>query len=103
MKKYRVFLGLLTIILGPLFNHRCLLAQSTIDIGTLDQFITAQMAVQRVPGLALAITQGDQIDYVKGYGTARGDQPVTPQTQFFIASLSKSFTALALRPIQKNK
>jgi CubicO group peptidase (beta-lactamase class C family) len=54
------------------------------------------MVVQRLPGLALAITQGDRVLYVKGYGTAGNGQPVTPQTQFFIASVSKSFTALAV-------
>ena len=34
--------------------------------------------------------------YVKGYGTAGNNQPVTPQTRFFIGSVSKSFTALAV-------
>jgi CubicO group peptidase (beta-lactamase class C family) len=49
-----------------------------------------------VPGLALAITQGDRVLYVKGYGAAGNGEPVTPQTRFFIASLSKSFTAMAV-------
>jgi CubicO group peptidase (beta-lactamase class C family) len=31
----------------------------------------------------------------KGYGKADVQQPITPQTQFPIASLSKSFTAIA--------
>ncbi|BBD70822.1 beta-lactamase class C and other penicillin binding protein-like protein [Nostoc commune NIES-4072] len=31
----------------------------------------------------------------KGYGKADAQQPITPQTQFPIASLSKSFTAIA--------
>jgi CubicO group peptidase (beta-lactamase class C family) len=54
------------------------------------------MAIHRVPGLALAITLGDKVLFVTGYGTARDDQPVTPQAQFFVGSLSKSFTALAI-------
>jgi CubicO group peptidase (beta-lactamase class C family) len=54
------------------------------------------MTAQRVPGLALAITHDDKLVYVKGYGTAGNGQPITPQTQFFIASVSKSFTALAV-------
>lgn len=54
------------------------------------------MARHRIPGLALAITRGGQVLYVRGYGQAQGGVPVTGQTQFRIASLSKSFTALAV-------
>lgn len=71
-------------------------AQPLFDFAAIDHFIAGQMAVQRVPGLALAITQGEQVLYVKGYGTASQGQPMTPQSQFFLASLSKSFTALAV-------
>ena len=71
-------------------------AQAPFNEQALDQFINQQMATQRVPGLALAIIQGDQVRMVKGYGAARADQPVTPQTQFLVASLSKSFTAVAI-------
>lgn len=70
-------------------------AQGTADFGAIDRFITSEMDGQRIPGLALAITHGDRVLYVKGYGTA-GGRPVTSQTQFLIGSLSKSFTALAV-------
>ncbi|MFN8492381.1 MAG: serine hydrolase domain-containing protein [Caldilineaceae bacterium] len=70
-------------------------AQAPLDEHTLDRFMTAQMATQRVPGLALAIIQADQIHILKGYGAARANEPVTAQTQFLVASLSKSFTAVA--------
>ncbi len=69
---------------------------AVIDPAAVDQFITRQMAAQRIPGMALAITQGDQVLYVQGYGKAGNGQPVTPRTQFLIASVSKSFTALAV-------
>ncbi len=62
----------------------------------VDQFIASEMSRQRVPGLALAITQGDEVLYAKGYGADGHGRPVTTQTQFFIASVSKSFTALAV-------
>lgn len=71
-------------------------AASAIDLATLDRFINTQMENHRIPGLALAITHGDQVVYVHGYGTARDGEPVTEKTQFRIASLSKSFTALAV-------
>lgn len=65
-------------------------------VAAADRFIHRQMARHRIPGLALAITQGDQVVQVRGYGEARHGEPVTGQTQFRIASLSKAFTALAV-------
>ena len=69
---------------------------STLDLATVDRFINTQMENHRIPGLALAITHDDQVVYVRGYGTARDGEPVTEKTQFRLASLSKSFTALAV-------
>ena len=54
------------------------------------------MAHQHIRGLAVAITRGDQVVHVRGYGEAHDELPVTGQTQFRIASLRKSFTAIAL-------
>ncbi|HEU5098656.1 MAG TPA: serine hydrolase domain-containing protein [Roseiflexaceae bacterium] len=69
---------------------------SPLDTGAIDRFLAAQLAAQRVPGLALAIVHYEDVVYLNGYGAAGDGQPVTPQTQFFIASLSKSITALAV-------
>lgn len=63
----------------------------------IDAFIAAKMGELDIPGLALAIVQGDEIAYVRGYGTADDSgRPVTPQTPFLAASFSKSFTALGV-------
>lgn len=62
----------------------------------IDRFITTQMKTHRIPGLAVAITHNNQVLHVKGYSTANNDRPITAQTQFLIASLSKSFTAIAV-------
>lgn len=93
---YPVFFLLLSLLAFFTFNVKPGPAPASLETEIIDHFITEQMTKQRIPGLALAITQGDQVLYVKGYGTAGDHQPVTPQTQFFIASLSKSFTALAI-------
>ncbi len=37
-----------------------------------------------------------RVVHLRGYGDAGGGRPVTPDTQFLVASLSKSFTALAV-------
>jgi len=66
-----------------------------IDFPALDGVIEAQMAKHGLPGVALAVVEGDKIVYLKGYGSA-GGRLMTPQTQMFIGSQSKSFTALAI-------
>lgn len=63
----------------------------------IDPYITGQMQALKIPGVALAVVRGDQIAYVQGYGVADSTgRPVTPQTPFLLASISKSFTALGL-------
>ena len=91
--RYRLLLlGMLIVLV---FQLRANAAQSTPEM-KIDRFITHQMTTQHLPGLALAITHENQVMYVKGYGKADTQEPVTPQTQFPIASLSKSFTAIAV-------
>jgi CubicO group peptidase (beta-lactamase class C family) len=54
------------------------------------------MQKKHIPGIAVAIVQGDQVAYLGSYGEAARDTPVTPQTSFMIGSTTKSFTALAV-------
>jgi CubicO group peptidase (beta-lactamase class C family) len=51
------------------------------------------------PGLAIAVVRGDQIIFLQGFGyrDVKAKLPVTPQTQFYIASTTKSFTATAAK------
>jgi CubicO group peptidase (beta-lactamase class C family) len=69
---------------------------SSIDFAGIDQYITAQMDKHGLKGIALAITQADQVLYLKGYGTAGQGHPMTPQTPMYIGSQSKSITGMAL-------
>lgn len=63
----------------------------------IDQFVQSEMQTLHIPGLALGIVEGDRPVYLRGYGIADPSQrPVTAQTPFFIYSLSKSFTAIAI-------
>jgi CubicO group peptidase (beta-lactamase class C family) len=66
------------------------------DLEKLDAYIEANMRQNRIPGMALAITQGERILYLQGYGSSFSNQAVTPKTPFYIGSVSKSFTALAV-------
>ena len=76
-------------------------AQSTLDdFSEVDTYIKETMRHLPIKGMALAIVKGDQILYMQGYGTAnpQGD-PATPQTPWPMGSVTKSFTALAIRQL----
>ncbi len=64
----------------------------------LDQFIEQQMEVANVPGMAVAVTDRENLLRVSTYGFAdvSAQIPVTPETLFEIGSISKSFTSVAL-------
>lgn len=51
-----------------------------------------------VPGMAVAVVQGGQIVYAKGFGVTKlgGQQPVTPDTLMMIGSTGKSLTTLMM-------
>ncbi|MBP2216527.1 CubicO group peptidase (beta-lactamase class C family) [Arthrobacter sp. CAN_C5] len=71
-------------------------APDTLDIAAIDGFLENQMRSAAIPGLAVAITQGDRVVHVRGFGHDSQGRPVTGDTPFRIASLSKSFTSLAV-------
>jgi CubicO group peptidase (beta-lactamase class C family) len=63
----------------------------------MDAYIEEQMQKLSIPGLSLAIVEGDQIAHLRGFGRARpGGEIPNPQTPFFIGSVTKSITALAV-------
>ncbi len=63
----------------------------------IDAYIEEQMHRLNIPGGSLAIVEGDRIVHLRGFGRARpGGEAPSPQTPFFIGSLTKSFTALAV-------
>jgi CubicO group peptidase (beta-lactamase class C family) len=67
------------------------------DFAAIDVYVEAQMKDIHLPGVAIGIIQGDQIVYVKGYGVADpSGRAVTAQTPFWLASLAKPVTALAV-------
>jgi CubicO group peptidase (beta-lactamase class C family) len=63
----------------------------------VDAYVEQQMRRLHIPGAFLAIVGDDEIVHTRGFGRARpGGEVPTPQTPFFIGSLTKSFTALAV-------
>lgn len=61
-------------------------------------FIKKIMKQDNIPGCAVAVSLGGKIIFQKGFGyrDLMTKQPVTPETIFGIASVTKSFTAVAI-------
>ena len=70
-------------------------------LADLDVYIETEMTAGRIPGLGIAIIANNEVAYVQGYGWANiEDQlPVTPDTPFMLASISKVFTATAVMQV----
>ena len=62
----------------------------------IDRFLSTEMKDSAIPGAAVAVTRGDRVLMVRGYGHDSAGEAVTGHSLFRIASLSKSFTALAV-------
>lgn len=70
---------------------------SVNTVERIDGFVSEQMQRHALPGLALALVEGDQVIFMKGYGKAdQSGRPITPQTPFILASVSKPLTATAI-------
>src|SRR5437588_9714781 len=67
------------------------------DLARIDAYISEQMQADHIPGLALGLVHNDQVVHLRGFGEAdQSGRAVTPQPPFILASVSKSFTALAI-------
>ena len=67
------------------------------EIATIDRAIQAEMERQRIVGLALGCIRDGQVVYTKGFGFEDRERriPVSGQTLFRWASVSKPLTAIA--------
>jgi len=64
----------------------------------LDAFLNETMAAHRIPGLAVAVTRGREIVYLRALGVANLEtgEPLLPENLFHMASVSKPFVATAI-------
>jgi len=99
MSTARPFRSLSAFFAAILFLTGPALAAQEADLAPRLDRLTELMEQRRqelhIPGMALAIVQGDQIIYTHGFGMADLEQqtPVTPETLFAIGSTTKAFTA----------
>jgi D-alanyl-D-alanine carboxypeptidase len=71
---------------------------------TIDQRIEAYMATHRVPGLSVCVVKGGEPVLSRGYGWASLElaTPASASTVYEIASLTKTFTALAILLLEQD-
>ncbi|MBE7557884.1 serine hydrolase [bacterium] len=69
-----------------------------LDLSDFDAFVKRQLRDWNVPGAAVVIVRDGQVVLSRGYGSRnlRKRLPVTPDTVFPIASVTKAFTTMAL-------
>jgi CubicO group peptidase (beta-lactamase class C family) len=88
-----------TVILFPLIFSYSASAQRTspVDWNQVDSLF-AQWDKHGSPGCALGIFANGEIVYTRGYGEANLDHniPITPETVFYVGSVSKQFAAAAV-------
>ncbi|MCC5613005.1 beta-lactamase family protein [Nostoc sp. CHAB 5834] len=76
------------------------------DLVAVDTDIQTFVTRYNLPGLSLAITKDERLVYAKGYGYANKEQKslVTVRSQFRIASITKSITAITvLKLVEEGK
>jgi CubicO group peptidase (beta-lactamase class C family) len=63
-------------------------------LGNAGSSLAERMATDGVPGLSIAVIRNGEIEWARGFGVTRfGGPPVTPETIFQAASLSKPGSA----------
>ena len=64
----------------------------------LDAWVTTAVAQRDQPGVSIGVVLGDRLVWSRGYGYADVEKkvPASPQTLYRIASITKTFTAVAI-------
>jgi CubicO group peptidase (beta-lactamase class C family) len=86
------------------FMYLCLLAVPSFAVADdIDRYLRTEMARQHIPGMAIAIVRDGKPTVVRTYGSANLElgAPVTRDTVFRIASLSKQMLATGMLLLER--
>ncbi len=92
-KKNLIFLNFIVFFQANLYSQ-----EAGIDFKKLSPYIEKSMAEWKIPGLAIALVQGDSVVFAQGFGVRNitKKDAVDTETLFAIASNTKAFTASAV-------
>lgn len=82
--------------LAPLGAESQAPTMPSVDAEAVNAFVKSRLQHAGILGAAVAVTFGDQILYLRGFGHETNGDAVTEDTPFYLASLSKAFTAFAV-------
>jgi CubicO group peptidase (beta-lactamase class C family) len=76
-----------------------------VDFSKARQFIQEYMTERSIPSIAVAVARRGEILWEEGFGWADRENriPATEHTMYYMASVDKSFTAMALMILQERK
>lgn len=95
LRRASVLVITLLLVLLP-YSGAAVAAPMGVDPAAVDRYMSEYLSRTRLPGASIAITHGDQVVYVAGYGHDSTGSAITATTRMPIASVSKSMTALAV-------
>jgi D-alanyl-D-alanine carboxypeptidase len=74
------------------------------DIAAVNSKVTGFMNTYNIPGASLAVTKNGKLVYAKGFGKANTTtgELVTPASRFRLASVSKTYTGVAILKLVQN-
>ncbi|MFI6867806.1 serine hydrolase domain-containing protein [Nocardia sp. NPDC050406] len=93
---HRLFAVLAILLVSVLPSSLAAAAPGDIDTSAVDRFMADYLARTGLPGASVAITHGTRVVHVAGYGHDSTGAAMTADTRMPVASVSKSFVALAV-------
>jgi CubicO group peptidase (beta-lactamase class C family) len=92
----RQFLALLVgIVLAGGTSRAAAAPIDTWTVKEIDGYVRRMVETEQIPALAIGIVADGEVVYLEGFGAADGN-PITPQSPFLLASVSKAFTGFAI-------
>jgi CubicO group peptidase (beta-lactamase class C family) len=94
------------LIIKLLFVFLTISSTGLAQADKIDEYVAAEMAKRKIPGLALAVIKNGEIVKAKGYGLANVElnARVTPETIFQSGSVGKQFTStLVMMLVEEGK
>jgi CubicO group peptidase (beta-lactamase class C family) len=89
--------AILLVALPPLAGAAGQPATTVPDFAAIDRYLESEMRATGIPGMAVAIVRGDRTVHLRAFGKAdESGRPVTTETPIIMASVGKSFTAMAV-------
>ena len=98
--KYRIYHSVIVCLL-----FITVLATARISDSEIDDVLRKALECRNIPGMAVSIVQDNKILFAGGYGyeTVEKRVPVTTNTLFGIAALSKSFASIILLKVLRER